>query len=55
MFGYIARFMNGISISISIRIAGIKMAMREICGTNPAYSIRRAVFFGVRKKEATVS
>jgi len=45
IFGYITRFMGG----ISIRTIGIKRAEREICGMNLAYNIRRAVFLLTRK------
>ena len=48
VFGYMARFMNG----ISIRTVGIKRAMREICGMNLAYNIRRAVFLASAKNAA---
>jgi IS5 family transposase len=40
VFGYISRFMGG----ISIRTIGIGRAEREICGMNLAYNIRRAAF-----------
>jgi IS5 family transposase len=40
VFGYIARFMGG----ITIRTIGIERAEREICGMNLAYNIKRAVF-----------
>ena len=40
VFGYMARFMGG----ISIRTIGLARAERAICGMNLAYNIRRAVF-----------
>jgi len=46
VFGYITRFMNG----ISIRTIGISRAKREICGMNLAYNIKRAVFLVSAKK-----
>ena len=46
VFGYITRFMNG----ITIRTIGISRAKREICGMNLAYNIKRAVFLVSAKK-----
>jgi len=40
VFGYMARFMGG----ITIRTIGMERAVREICGMNLAYNIKRAVF-----------
>jgi len=40
VFGYITRFMGGITINT----IGIDRAEREICGMNLAYNIKRAVF-----------
>ena len=48
IFGYVARFMNG----IAIRTIGISRARREICGMNLAYNIKRAVFLATAKKAA---
>jgi len=46
VFGYIARFMNG----MCIRTIGIKRAAREICGMNLSYNIKRATFLIASKK-----
>ena len=51
VFGYITRFMNG----ITIRTIGISRARREICGMNLAYNIKRTVFLVMAKKAALVS
>jgi len=40
VYGYMTRFMNG----TTIRTIGLSRAMREICGINLAYNIKRAVF-----------
>lgn len=48
VFGYITRFMNG----ITIRTIGLARAKREICGMNLAYNIRRVVFLESSKKVA---
>ena len=50
VFGYITRFMNG----ITIRTIGISRAKREICGMNLAYNIKRTVFL-VSAKKATLA
>ena len=46
IFGYIARFMGG----ITIRTIGIKRARREITGMNLAYNLKRLVFLHNTKK-----
>ena len=51
VFGYITRFMNG----ISIRTIGIDRAEREICGMNLAYNIKRAVYLVSEKKAVLAS
>lgn len=51
VFGYITRFMNG----ITIRTIGISRAKREICGMNLAYNIKRAVFLVSAKKAVLTS
>jgi IS5 family transposase len=51
VFGYITRFMGG----ISIRTIGKKRAEREICGMNLAYNLKRAAFLVASKKIPAIS
>jgi len=51
VFGYITRFMNG----ITIRTIGLARAKREICGMNLAYNIKRVVFLVSAKKAKLAS
>ena len=51
VFGYITRFMNG----ITIRTIGMSRAKREICGMNLAYNIKRVVFLVSAKKVVLMS
>ena len=51
VFGYITRFMGG----ISIRTIGISRATRQICGMNLAYNMRRVAFLVAAKKSPAIS
>ena len=51
VFGYITRFMGG----ISIRTIGISRAKRQICGMNLAYNMRRVAFLVAAKKSPAIS